>query len=89
MWYVRVHWHLVVLLSTWVLSSIGFSLLGLVCIVGMGYICMLLLGVPEKYGSMFYYFWINFQCFFKSLRVITKLCDKDQFLFIVFRFSFE
>ena len=50
-------------LSTWVLLSIGFSLLGLVCVVGMRYFCMLLLGVPGKYGSMFSYFWINFQCF--------------------------
>ena len=41
------------LLSTWVLSSVW---LGLVCVVGMGYFCMLLLGVLGKYGSMFYYF---------------------------------
>ena len=34
----------------------GFGLLVLVCVVGMGYFCILLLGVPEKYGSMFYYF---------------------------------
>ena len=40
-----------------------FWLLGLVCVVGMGYFCMLLLGVPGKYGSIFNYLWINFQYF--------------------------
>ena len=53
-------------LSTWVLSSIGLVLLRLLCVVGMGCFCMLLLGVLEKYGSMFYYFLINFQCFLSS-----------------------
>ena len=37
-------------LSTWMLSSIGFSFAR----TSLGYFCMLLLGVPGKYGSMFY-----------------------------------
>ena len=48
-------------LSTWVLSSIGFSFARTSLCRSDG--LFLLLGVPGKYASMFYYFWINFQCF--------------------------
>ena len=49
-------------LSTWVLSSIGFSF-ARTSLCRRDGLCMLLLGVLGKYGSIFYYFWINFQCF--------------------------
>ena len=62
----------------------GFGLLGLVCVVGIVISVCYYWGFRENWLIVLL-LWINFQCFLsKFLSIITKLCDKDQFLLTVF-----
>ena len=75
----------------WVVSSIGFNFArtNLCCRDGL-FLCATT-EVLGKYGSEFCSGLISsvFKYLFESLCIITKVCDKDQFLFVVFRFFLE